>query len=168
MQVFGSISSTRCPPARRHHCPAGMPTRGCAPAPGRDHRVVTDRTDARGERGDSLSFAAVTPPAGVHQPPFRSILCRIWKHGGKRRLARIEASGTSHWTIVGVLPTFRSKLSRFRRPCDQGLRSRKMTRLWLSIIPITKVTISIQKGLNKGQGIKGRSALYLGSEVRVC
>ena len=51
------------PPARRHHC--RMLTRGCAPAPGRDHRVVTDRTDARAERGDSLSFAAVTRRWGV-------------------------------------------------------------------------------------------------------
>ena len=82
-----------------------------APAPGRDHRVVTDRTDSRGKGGDSLSFAAVTPPAGVHQPPFRSIL---FQFGSTAQQAC--ARGKRHFQF------FESK----------------------------KVTISIQKGLNKG------------------
>ena len=44
--------------------PAGMLTRGCAPASGRNHRVGADMTDRRGEKGDSQSFAAVTRHLG--------------------------------------------------------------------------------------------------------
>jgi hypothetical protein len=69
------------------------------------------RRGGRGEREDSLSFAAVASPPGAATTRGRHVLRRIRKHSGKRRLAQIEARGTSHGTRADIWPNFGSNVS---------------------------------------------------------
>ena len=56
----------------------------------------------------SRSPGRILCPSGLES---HSNLCRIWKRSGKRTFARIEARSTSPGTIVGILPSFSSKLA---------------------------------------------------------
>ena len=54
------------------------------------------------------------PPSRHHpRPPLlpRTILRRIRNRSSKRKVAQMEARGTSHGTTAGILPNFRSKVA---------------------------------------------------------
>ena len=95
--------------------PAGMLTRGCAPAPGRNDRVGTDMTDRRGRGGTPYR----SPPSHRHQGSATPVPRHpVPNLEAQRQTQSCANRGERHvpWDNCGRIADFQFETRRSRRP----------------------------------------------------